>query len=71
MGGTPLGGASAGSSGGAGTRGAGMAPMGAAGGRGQGDEDKEHQRASYLQENDPDEAFIGDLGKTAPPVIGQ
>lgn len=73
----PIGGAAAalgdparGAAGGA--RGAGMAPMGAAGaGRGQGDEDKEHQRASYLQENDPDEAFIGDLGKTAPPVIGQ
>ncbi len=68
----PTGGAPAGTAGGAGARGAGMAPMGAAGGgRGQGDEDKEHQRASYLQENDPDEAFIGDLGKTAPPVIGQ
>ncbi|WP_232283886.1 hypothetical protein [Saccharomonospora cyanea] len=68
----PAGGAAAaGTAGGAGARGAGMAPMGAAGGRGQGDEDKEHQRASYLQENDPDEAFIGDLGKTAPPVIGQ
>lgn len=75
----PIGGAAAalsdagrGAVGGAAARGAGMAPMGAPGaGRGQGDEDKEHQRASYLQENDPDEAFIGDLGKTAPPVIGQ
>ncbi|EIF00319.1 PPE family protein [Saccharomonospora glauca K62] len=68
----PTGGAAAGAAGGAGARGgAGMAPMGAGGGRGRGDEDKEHQRASYLQENDPDDAFIGDLGKTAPPVIGQ
>jgi hypothetical protein len=70
--GGPGGGPAAAAGGAAGARGgAGMAPMGAGGGRGQGDEDKEHQRASYLQENDPDEAFIGDLGKTAPPVIGQ
>lgn len=53
-------------------RGAGGMPMGAAGGgRGKGSEDDEHQRASYLQENDPDAVFIGDLGKTTPPVIGQ
>ncbi|OQO92372.1 hypothetical protein B1813_09180 [Saccharomonospora piscinae] len=71
VGGAALGDAAArGAAGGAGGRGAG-APMGAGAGRGQGDEDKEHQRAAYLQENDPDEAFIGDLGKTAPPVIGE
>nr|WP_245788919.1 PPE domain-containing protein [Amycolatopsis marina] len=53
-------------------RGAGGMPMGAAGaGRGKGSEDDEHQRAAYLQENDPDAVFIGDLGKTTPPVIGQ
>ncbi len=50
----------------------GAAPMGAGGaGKGQGDDETEHQRASYLQENDPDEVFLGDLGKTAPPVIGE
>lgn len=54
-----------------GARGAGMAPMGAGGtGRGK-SEDDEHQRASFLQENDPDAVFIGDLGRTAPPVIGE
>ncbi|EHR52548.1 hypothetical protein SacmaDRAFT_4362 [Saccharomonospora marina XMU15] len=52
-------------------RGAGMAPMGAGAGRGKGGEDEEHQRPAFLQENDPDETFIGDLGKTAPPVIGE
>lgn len=48
-------------------------PMGAAGaGRGgRGEDDDEHQRPDYLQENDPDAAFIGDLPKTAPPVIGE
>jgi hypothetical protein len=52
--------------------GRGATPIGAAGaGRGKGGEDDEHQRPSYLQENDPDEVFIGDLGKTAPPVIGE
>ncbi|MEU6642198.1 hypothetical protein ABZ863_06565 [Saccharomonospora sp. NPDC046836] len=56
----------------AGARGAGMGGIGPAGaGRAKGDEDQEHQRAAYLQENDPDEVFIGDLGKTAPPVIGE
>ncbi|NIJ10766.1 hypothetical protein FHU38_001110 [Saccharomonospora amisosensis] len=52
-------------------RGAGMAPVGAGAGRGKGGEDEEHQRPAFLQENDPDETFIGDLGKTAPPVIGE
>ncbi|WP_216209394.1 WXG100 family type VII secretion target [Amycolatopsis aidingensis] len=47
-------------------------PMGAAGaGRGRGGEDEERKRPAYLEENDPDEAFIGKLGKTVPPVIGQ
>ncbi|WP_110337632.1 hypothetical protein [Prauserella flavalba] len=56
----------------AGTRGAGMGAMGAAGAGGaRREEDEEHQRAAYLQENDPDEVFIGDLGKTTPPVIGE
>lgn len=52
-------------------RGTGMMPVGAGAGRGKGDEDEEHQRKSYLQENDPDELFVGDLGHTAPPVIGE
>jgi hypothetical protein len=56
---------------GAGARGAaggGMMPMG--GQRGEGDEDSEHQRASYLVEGDPDAVF-GTDEVTAPPVIGE
>jgi hypothetical protein len=54
----------------AGARGAGggMMPMG--GKRGEGDEDGEHQRASYLVEGDPDAVF-GTDEMTAPPVIGE
>ncbi|TWE30150.1 hypothetical protein FHX69_2847 [Prauserella muralis] len=56
----------------AGARGGAMGPVAGTGAnRGQGAEDEEHQRAAYLQENDPDEVFIGDLGKTTPPVIGE
>lgn len=46
----------------------GMGGMGGAGAHG-GEEDKEHTRASYLVEADPDEAF-GANTATAPPVIG-
>lgn len=54
--------------GGVGGRG-GMAGM-AGGGAGKGkEEDKEHKRADYLQENDP-ESLFGTDEKTAPPVIG-
>ncbi|SDC90207.1 hypothetical protein [Actinokineospora iranica] len=50
--------------------GAGMgAGMGAGGARGQGGEDEEHSRPSYLVEADPDEVF-GTDEMTAPPVIG-
>ncbi|PRX49062.1 hypothetical protein B0I33_10395 [Prauserella shujinwangii] len=63
---------SAATRGAAGARGAGgMAPVGAGAGRGRGDEDEEHQRPTYLQENDPDAVFIGELDKTTPPVIGE
>jgi hypothetical protein len=64
------GGSAAGAAGGRGAAGAaaGMAPMGGAG-RGQGDEDIEHQSPSYLLEPDPDEVF-GTDETTAPPVIG-
>jgi hypothetical protein len=56
---------------GAGGRGAaGMGGMGGMGaGRGQGGEDEEHQRPSYLVEPDPDSTF-GTDEMTAPPVIG-
>ena len=48
----------------------GMSGMGGAhGGKGQGGEDSEHQRPSYLIEEDPDGLF-GTDEKTAPPVIG-
>jgi hypothetical protein len=52
-------------------RGAGMgAPMGAGAGKGgQGSEDAEHQRPTYLVEADPDDVF-GTSQRTAPPVIG-
>ncbi|EHY89816.1 hypothetical protein SacazDRAFT_02929, partial [Saccharomonospora azurea NA-128] len=52
-------------------RGAGMgAPMGGGAGKGgQGGEDAEHQRPTYLVEADPDDVF-GTSQRTAPPVIG-
>jgi hypothetical protein len=45
----------------------GMMPHGK---RGEGEEDGEHQRASYLVEGDPDAVF-GTDEMTAPPVIGE
>ena len=52
-------------------RGAGWgdAPLGAAGGSSRNDERREHQRASYLIEQDTN-AIVGELPRTAPPVIG-
>lgn len=47
----------------------GQAGMGAGGGKGKGDEDGEHRSASYLQDDYSGE-IVGDLGLTAPPVIG-
>jgi hypothetical protein len=64
------GGGRGGGVGGAGGRGAGGVPMGMGAGRGQGDEDTEHQRPSYLVEADPD-ALFGTDEMTAPPVIGE
>jgi hypothetical protein len=52
-----------------GASGSGAGGMGR-GGKGEGDEDAEHQRPAYLLENDPDEALIGELPRTSPPVIG-
>ncbi|MFD8493623.1 hypothetical protein [Amycolatopsis sp. NPDC059657] len=49
-----------------GAPGMGGAPMG----RGQKEEDGEHERPAYLIEEDPDDAFVGELPKTSPPVIG-
>lgn len=50
----------------------GMGPGGglARGQKGEGDEDTEHSRPTYLVEGDPDEVFGTDL-RTAPPVIGE
>jgi hypothetical protein len=72
MGGEPgsarLGGAStSGAAGRPGTSGAGG--MGR-GGKGEGEEDAEHQRPAYLLEPDPEDALIGELPRVAPPVIG-
>ncbi|EWC58485.1 hypothetical protein UO65_6377 [Actinokineospora spheciospongiae] len=53
----------------AGGRGGQPAGGGAGGGRGQGGEDEEHERASFLIEDDP-EAVFGTDEVTAPPVIG-
>ncbi|GAB3487587.1 hypothetical protein [Amycolatopsis cihanbeyliensis] len=46
-------------------------PVGAGAGRGKGGDDEERKRAEYLKESDPDGAFVGDLPKTVPPVIGK
>lgn len=59
-------GAAAGGRGGAGAGGVPLAGGGA--GRGQGGEDNEHQRPSYLIETDD---IFGDGRKVAPPVIGE
>ncbi len=45
------------------------APLGAGGGSGRNDDRREHQRASYLIEQDTN-AIVGELPRTAPPVIG-
>jgi hypothetical protein len=67
MGGAGAGGRGAGMAGGRGAGGMGAGGMGA--GRGEGGEDDEHQRPSYLVEPDPDATFGSDQ-MTAPPVIG-
>ncbi|MBP2334073.1 hypothetical protein JOF41_000251 [Saccharothrix coeruleofusca] len=66
----PGGGAAAGRGGpgGMGAGGMGAGGVGAGAGRGQGDEDKEHKSASYLQET---EDIFGDGTMVAPPVIGE
>lgn len=56
-----------GAAGARGAAGGGMVPPGK---RGEGEEDGEHQRASYLVEGDPDAVF-GTDEMTAPPVIGE
>ncbi|MCK2240515.1 MULTISPECIES: WXG100 family type VII secretion target [unclassified Crossiella] len=61
------------SGGGAGRPGApgapgGLAPGGAAG---RGEEDKEHETAEYLVNEDNLNDLIGDLGRVSPPVIGE
>jgi hypothetical protein len=56
---------------GAGGRGGAGGQMGGmGGGRGQGEDDGEHQRPSYLVEGDP-ESLFGTDEMTAPPVIGE
>jgi hypothetical protein len=40
------------------------------GGKTEREEDAEHHRPDYLLEPDPENALIGDLPRTAPPVIG-
>ncbi|MFS8099386.1 PPE domain-containing protein [Lentzea alba] len=57
----------AGAAGRGGAAGMGAGGMGAGAGKGQGDEDKEHKSASYLQET---EDIFGDGTMVAPPVIG-
>ncbi|WP_157357460.1 hypothetical protein [Amycolatopsis nigrescens] len=67
----PGGAAAAGAAGGRGAGGmSGMGGMGGGAGKGQGGDDEEHQRASYLTEADPDSVFGSDE-KTVPPVIGE
>ncbi len=47
----------------------GDAPLGTAGGSGRDGDSREHRRASYLVESDTN-AIVGELPRTAPPVIG-
>ncbi|GGI71247.1 hypothetical protein GCM10011581_05320 [Saccharopolyspora subtropica] len=59
---------------GAAARGAGagrgmMGGMGGAGRRGQGGEDEEHERPSWLEEQD--DVWLNDMPRTAPPVLGE
>lgn len=69
--GEPIAGQSAGarSGGVAGRGGPGGMPLGAVPGKGQGGEDEEHERPSFLREPDPEGVF-GTDEITAPPVIG-
>jgi hypothetical protein len=54
-----------------GARGAsGSSGMPGAGKQGKREDDAEHRRPEYLIEPDPENALIGELPKTAPPVIG-
>lgn len=62
-------GAGAGGRGGMGPMG-GMGGMGGGGNRGQGEDDSEHERPSFLVEPDPHDTF-GTDEVTAPPVIGE
>lgn len=64
------GGGMSGSGAAAGARGGGMAPMGGGAGRGRGDDDTEHERPTWLIEEDPN-AIVGQLDPVAPPVIGR
>jgi hypothetical protein len=45
------------------------APVGASGGAGRDGDSRERRRASYLIEQDTN-AIVGELPRTAPPVIG-
>ena len=47
----------------------GDAPLGTPGGSGRDGDSREHRRASYLTESDTN-AIVGELPRTAPPVIG-
>ncbi|WP_406688640.1 hypothetical protein REH65_19975 [Saccharopolyspora sp. ID03-671] len=72
MGGLGAGAGAGGAAGaGAGGRGAAGAPGGGAGAgqRGQGDEDNEHERPSWLEEQE--DIWMDDMPKTAPPVFGE
>jgi hypothetical protein len=48
-----------------------MGMGGGAGRGGRGEEDGEHRSASYLVNADNGNEIVGDLGKVAPPVIGE
>ncbi|MBA8827561.1 hypothetical protein FHX42_004957 [Saccharopolyspora lacisalsi] len=60
--------ASGGATGGQSGRGGGMRPMGGGGQQGQGGEEEEHERPSWLVEDE--DVFTNDMQKSAPPVIG-
>jgi hypothetical protein len=69
MGRAPGGPGAAGRMGGAGSSGMGAGAMGRGKG-GEGEGDSEHKTAEYLLEPDPEDALVGELPRSVPPVIG-
>ena len=54
----------------AGAPGTSAAPMGARGGAAGGESEGKHKTARYLRSTENGEEIVGELGETAPPVVG-